>query len=440
MDDGRAASPDEAMGMLRNFGLNVCVGAEIRESRDHQVALLTLVNAARRTLLGGIRVIGPQDAPLLVSVVKADNLASAVHQLGGAWTAEPAADWPSAIIGTVAADPSPVPAWQLTWDIWRGGVTPARDRVRLPESGGGGLAPVLAASICAAEAFAYHAADHVLAGKRSAGLSLWRPTQDWLSNASEGPSITFLPSDLWLIGLGNLGQAYLWLLGCLNYHNPNDLMLMLQDTDRLAPSNDSTSMLTQDYLIGEFKTRALAEWCELRGFRCALEERLFGAWSRRAPHEPTVALCGVDNAHARASLENAGFGLVIETGLGAGPQSFKNLSLHAFPSSLNAARLWGTVSAPDTPDVLFRPAYATSQHSHLDECGLTQLASRTVGVPFVGLISGCFATAELLRRLHGGDALELVALSTVALEDIEISTTRATTYGFGYAPAVRNGT
>jgi hypothetical protein len=124
-----------------------------------------------------------------------------------------------------------------------------------------------------------------------------------------------------------------------------------------------------------------------------------------SPPAAGVALCGVDNAHARASLENADFGLVIETGLGAGPQSFKNLSLHTFPSSLSAVGLWGTASTSDVPNVLSQPAYTASQHSNLDECGLTQLASRTVGVPFVGLISACFAIGELLRRLHGGERL-----------------------------------
>ncbi len=46
----------------------------------------------------------------------------------------------------------------------------------------------------------------------------------------------------------------------------------------------------------------------------------------------------------------------------------------------------------------------------MDECGLTQLASRTVGVPFVGLIAAALAIAELLRRLHGGTAIEIASV------------------------------
>jgi hypothetical protein len=422
------------MRMLEGFGLNVCVGPEVLASRDHQVALLTIVNAARRTFLGGVRIVGALDAPLHVPIVTASDLSDAVRKLGGIPASETNGEWPTALIGTVASALSAAPIWQVTWDIWRGGVVPARHCVRLPEKGCGGVAPALAAGICTGEAFAYHAADHILAGKRSAGISLWRPTEDWLLPIAEGPVIKYLPSDLWLIGLGNLGQAYLWLLGCLDYDNPSDLKLLLQDTDRLALSNDSTSLLTQADLLKQLKTRALAGWCEMRGFGCALEERLFGPWSKHGPFDPPVALCGVDNALARASLESAGFGLVVETGLGTGPQSFRNLSLHTFPSTLSATKLWTTAPTADAASVLSNPAYAPEANAHLDQCGLAQLASRTVGVPFVGLISGCFAIGELLRRLHGGDALELLSLSTVSLADVDNST-MAGAYDFGFAKA-----
>ena len=58
MDTGRAATHAQAMGILHEFGLRIEVGPEVETSRDHQIALLTLVNAARRTFLGGIHVTG----------------------------------------------------------------------------------------------------------------------------------------------------------------------------------------------------------------------------------------------------------------------------------------------------------------------------------------------------------------------------------------------
>lgn len=435
MDIGRAASHEEAIGILRGFGLYVHAGREVAFSRDHQVALLTLVNAARRTFLGGIHVIGAPRAPLLVPLAQAATVDEAVALLGGATVEAPTTDWPHAVIGTVTDDSAESPSWRITWDGWRGGVIPVRDKLGLAEGPSGGLAPAFAAAICAAEVFMFYSGDHPMAARRTAGLSLWRPEADWLAQDVTEPSLTLLPSRLWLIGLGNLGQAYLWLLSCLPYREGGDLEVVLQDHDRIARSNESTSMLTFEPMLGRMKTRALAEWLERIGIRVTLEERRFGDWVRRATYEPAVALCGVDNAQTRASLEQAGFGLIVETGLGAGPQAFRNFSLHTFPSSLNAARMWGGGSTVTGPDVSAMPAYQAAHHPHLNECGLAQLASRTVGVPFVGLAAGALAIAEVLRRIHGGTALELLSGSVAALEDVETSCTTCDIFEFGHVRA-----
>ena len=45
----------------------------------------------------------------------------------------PSPDWPCAVIGTAADLPDRAPAWQLTWEGWRGGVTPVRENARLRE-------------------------------------------------------------------------------------------------------------------------------------------------------------------------------------------------------------------------------------------------------------------------------------------------------------------
>ena len=135
--------------------------------------------------------------------------------------------------------------------------------------------------------------------------------------------------------------------------------------------------------------------------------------------EPGVAFCGVDNALARAALEKPGFDLVVEAGLGAGPQAFRSFSMHTFPASRPAEELWSRPVAATDDNFEDRPAYQALRHEGMDECGLAQLASRTVGVPFVGLIAAALAVSELLRRLHGGTALELASGSVAALQDVE---------------------
>ena len=145
------------------------------------------------------------------------------------------------------------------------------------------------------------------------------------------PPLCFLPSSLFLLGLGNLGQAYLWMLGALPFAQAETRELVLQDFDNISQANDSTSVLTNTRLENQRKTRVMASWAERLGWTTAIVERRFNNATRRTEDEPTVALCGFDNALARAALEDAGFALVIEAGLGNGPTAFMNFALTLFP-------------------------------------------------------------------------------------------------------------
>ncbi|ODR99362.1 hypothetical protein AUC68_05165 [Methyloceanibacter methanicus] len=282
--------------------------------------------------------------------------------------------------------------------------------------------------------FAWYSGNHAMAGRRSAGVSLWQPDADWIADDATEPMLAYLPSRLWLIGLGNLGQAFAWLLVCLPYRDRSAVELMLQDFDRIAESNDSTSLLSSLDLVGRKKTRAVGEWLERVGFRTDFEERRFGEWTRRAPHEPGVALCGVDNALARADLDKAGFELVVEVGLGAGPDGFRNFSMHSFPASRRPDQVWSKHSRSQQPDLTSLPAYVALRKTGLDACGLTQLASRTVGVPFVGLIAAAMGLSEPLRRLHGAEGLELVAGSIASLGDLDAARIGFVPYAHGHLP------
>ena len=83
MDSGQATSHEAAMDLLEQFGLTICVGGEIAHSVRHQAALLTLVNTARRTLLGGIEVSGLLDCASLTRLAPDRSLIDAVRELSG---------------------------------------------------------------------------------------------------------------------------------------------------------------------------------------------------------------------------------------------------------------------------------------------------------------------------------------------------------------------
>lgn len=147
----------------------------------------------------------------------------------------------------------------------------------------------------------------------------------------------------------------------------------------------------------------------------------------------SIVRCRLD---PRRSLERAGFGLVVEAGLGSGPQACKNFSMHTFPSSIHAAELWRE-DRGDNGNVGSMPAYDPGKHPGLDQCGLPQLASRSVGIPFVSVTAGAFMLAEILRRLNGGHAFELVSGSLSSLDDLEVSRCESEPYSWGHVPAVQ---
>ncbi len=52
----------------------------------------------------------------------------------------------------------------------------------------------------------------------------------------------------------------------------------------------------------------------------------------------------------------------------------------------------------------------------LDRCGVTLLAGKAVGAPFVGAVAACLAVAEVLRLLHGGTLHQLIDLDLRSIE------------------------
>jgi hypothetical protein len=248
-------------------------------------------------------------------------------------------------------------------------------------------------------------------------MSLWQPHRSW-RQADPGPALTRLPEKVWLIGLGNLGQAYLWTLGLLPYPD-RAAKLVLQDFDKIAESNPSTSMLTQARDLGAYKTRMLASWAERCGFETCLIERAFDNDFKVRADEPRVALVGLDNVPARRLLEQVGFERVIETGLGAGPEDFLGISLHTFPASIPARECWPDSEDSLTTRVMDQRAYRELKQASGDPCGTLRIARRSIGAPFVGAVASTLGVAELLRLLEGAPRIEF---ATVHLHDPDAMT------------------
>ena len=72
----------------------------------------------------------------------------------------------------------------------------------------------------------------------------------------------------------------------------------------------------------------------------------------------------------------------------------------------------------------------------MDECGLTQLAGRTVGAPFVGMATAALVVAELVRMAMGAHRYDAVDASLRSLEHSKAILTRSGEVPFnpGIAP------
>ena len=297
LDSGAASSIAEANQMFRGFQINLKIAPSAVADRDCQAALLTAVALARRVFLGGVNVCCSVQTPLAIPLPIGATLGEAVVRLGGK-LGQGTGDQPLVSIGDSPVRRSGPFHIRTAFGGWRGGILPADCSISIQRKSTLALAPMLAAALAVNEAFMFVRSGSRVAGRRPLGLSLWRPScdSDWILPAGDEPELLYLPNRLWLLGLGHLGQAFLWGLGLFLYPNPSEVSLVLQDFDVVTPATESTSILTDAELVGQKKTRAMATWAERRGFTTAIYERPFDACFSRRQDEPAVLLCGVDNA------------------------------------------------------------------------------------------------------------------------------------------------
>lgn len=404
---------EDAERLLATKRLILACGPEIRKSATLQAALLTAANVSARCFPHGVfATLAQPDVPLLLPWRHQATVSEALAELGVCL--DEVDDDGSAIAFGTRRDSERV--LQVTFDNWVGAVTPAHSPARLAERDGCRLAGVLAGALAVAEVFLSWAAVSVEATRREVGFSLWRPDLPWKSPDAVGPVVQRLPGEWWSLGLGHLGQAYLWSLGLLPYPSPEAVNVVLNDHERVVEANVGTGMLTCAADVGRLKTRVAAEWLEARAFRPRLIERRFDDQTHPHPTEPALALGGFDGDGPRTALDRAGFQLVVDCGLGGRADDFDALQLHTLPNPRrSSSELWpiGQASIESTArleELVERTPLYREVRERLG-CGHLELAGRSVAAPFVGAVASAFVVAEVLRVLHGGQRFEALTLS-----------------------------
>ncbi|MCB2059316.1 MAG: hypothetical protein KDE21_02325 [Novosphingobium sp.] len=373
----------EAERRLRSMTLEIRVGACAMNPAGH-AAVLTALAVGRRTFLGGVRVIGDLGQPLQSSLSPRAWLEDAIADIGTTSFAEPAAM--SIGIGTDVA-PCAFATW---WDGWRAGV-------RQGEHAALGVSNNPLAGVAAGA----HAVGAAFNGLRCglmhpADIDLW-PTFEAAPDFSE----VFLPSACWLMGLGNLGQAFLWSLAALPYADGAERSLVLQDFDRVSEENWGTSILVPDDRFGELKTKLAEGWAEVRGFKVRRLDRALQADLKLANDEPRLALSGFDKVAPRRLLAGVGFEAIIDVGLGRTAFDFDRYRVNVFDQQrrIDAHFAGMTDAAPKeiAPDL---PAYQQLQ-SEIGRCGAAEIGNASVAVPYVSAVAGATAIARAIAITSG---------------------------------------
>jgi hypothetical protein len=396
-----------ALEFLGNLKLNLICEERIKFSPSLQAALITAVNCGKRAFHGGVSVTMPANVPCLLPWPGAETINQLVIELGGNFCQPTYTESSHTLYFGKPANPVQ-DSLSVACSGWRGGVTSNHDLANLPSSDDFALGGILSGAIGVAKGFLRVSGLATRFVEAPYGISLWRPDLDWLSPEAAGPKLEFLPSRLWLMGLGHLGQAYLWTLGLLPYAQPEQLNLVLQDFDKVVHGNWTAGLLCEGKFIGRYKTRLCAEWVEQRGFKTKITERRFDSNTKRSGEEPFIALCGFDNAEARSLLENAGFDLVVECGLGSDTDQFDQILMHTFPeSSRKPSELWAssqTAEFTKTKSIFLEAFHAK------EDCGILAetLAQKAISSSFVGAVASTLVIGEVLRGLHGGNRYELI--------------------------------
>lgn len=407
--DRDQATLEEALARRQRHAITLYCGPDVQQSYTLQLAVLSAANIANRCFPNAVKVSlasGLSDAPLLLWPSLSWTFGHALTKIVGD-SVRVNRDVPEGR-GVIFGDVSPrADCLRFTFDGWVAKVGPSTALSRLSEREYCSLAGILGGSLAISEIFLSFAEISIEAGRRIVGLSLWRPDLDVSDPAALGVPVEFLPRELWALGLGHLGNAYLWALATLRYDSAAQVEIFLNDFDKVESENAETGLLFKASHIASFKTRVCSDWLESRGFQTRLVERPFDSNFRCRDDEPRLALCGFDLNAARRDLATAEFLRVIESGLGGTPTNFDTISLHTLPNPRKPEELWPELTPEEAAKRADNQRHAANEnpaYSRLegDECGRADLAGKSVAVPFVGATAGTLVTAEILRLLHGG--------------------------------------
>lgn len=210
--------------------------------------------------------------------------------------------------------------------------------------------------------------------------------------------------DVTIIGLGQLGQAYLALLHFLvqdSVDRPH-VVLVDKENERFERANGSTQILVDNEItwLGARKVEFLEKKMNGLGLDAKGDEQTLGwGWKRPSRH-PGLALLGLDNFEARRIALAAGYDWIFEAGLGT---SFlqPRVSWHSLPSGHKWSSLFPTEERIPTFQLGSESGFARGLRETPGQCGWVTFNNIRATAPSMGLVAAAFLCSEVLSFTQG---------------------------------------
>lgn len=389
-DGARAGSFAEAEARLDAIRVAVVLCANQMNTRAGQAAALTAVATARKCF-GQVTLVMEGDAELLAPLPLGKTLRNAARSLG----ARLAGRAPRRTTHTIGIGNASWTGWTIRcwWDRWLTG-TRVDDGERIGDSGLG-LAGVFAAAVAVRQIFACAIAARTLR-PRDVTVNLWEPSNAADSGAT-GPTTFDVPDKLWFLGLGHLGQGFVWNLCLLGVRGGR---AVAQDNQTVGDENEATSLLVLPADLGAKKARVAARWLESCGWETDIIERRHHGDIEVTPEDPPYLLCGLDRLRPRLAMARHGFEFMIDAGLGHGAHDFEGIQIRTVAKGLSIEGLWNETAQPQraalSAKLMEKEAYMELE-TRIGHCGIVSFAEASTAVPFVGAATGALVIAQAIR-------------------------------------------
>lgn len=385
-----AASFEEAEARLKDVRVAVMLMPNQATTAAGQAAALTAVNTCVKCF-GNATLVGGSGVALLSTLPIGETVSAAATMLGAVTTDLVPADATHVVFIGTGDLPGATIFVRCWWDGWKAGIVPPWDHRALGVASNP-LAGVFAGALAVREVFAT-VLDYPRSGSRVSTVSLWEPESD-PDTATPGPETVYISPRLWFIGLGHLGQGFLWSLGLLPI---SEMELVLQDDQLAGKENEATGLLTRGDRIGQRKTRIAAAWFDRPGWSTSLIERRHYGDIPLLPDDPSIVITGLDKPDPRLRIAKTGFDYMIDAGIGHGPIDFEALQIRILRQCTDPSPFWSSPDRPKDIDSLMRQDAYRMQEAQSDHCGALTLASASVSVPFVGAAVGALTITQAIR-------------------------------------------